>query len=53
MQDINKIEIVKIDLSKNLSVFFKRNPWIRFKYVFIDCRIQNVLKNPCLYFGKD
>ena len=44
MQDINKIEIVKIDLSKNLNVFFKRNPWIRFKYVFIDCGLQNVLE---------
>jgi hypothetical protein len=39
-----KTKIIKIDLSKNLDNFFKKNPWLRFKYVLIDCGIESVLE---------
>ncbi len=36
--------LVKIDLVNELEKFFKKNEWLRFKYIFIDCGTKNVLE---------
>ena len=35
----------KIDVSKNLSKYIKLNPWLEFKYAFIDCGSSDVLES--------
>jgi len=46
------ITLVKLDLAKQIKIFFKKNPWLRFRFVFIDCGIENVLKEVLPVFWK-
>jgi len=51
LQDLNNIaEIHKLDLSKELDLFFKNNPHLRFKMIYIDCGIENVIKESLKFF---
>jgi len=44
LQKLNDIAILhKMDITKELDTFFKKNPHLRFKMVFIDCGIKEVL----------
>ncbi len=45
LQKLNDIAILhKMDVTKELNVFFKKHPYMRFKMVFIDCAIKKVLE---------
>ena len=45
LQNLNNIAILhKMDIINELSSFFKENPYLRFKMVFVDCGITDVLE---------
>ena len=45
MQNLDENSVlIKIDLVNELEKFFKKNQWLRFKYIFIDCGTTAVLK---------
>ncbi len=51
IQKLQDIAIVhKIDLSKDAGSFFKESPHLRFKMIFIDCGIANVLEHSLKHF---
>ena len=35
----------KMDISKNLKTYLKSNPWLEFKYAFIDCGSSDILES--------
>jgi len=52
-QKLNEIiTLVKLDLTKKIEFFFKKNKWLRFRLVFIDCGIESVLKTTLPLFWK-
>lgn len=42
--------IHKLDLTKELPAFFERNPHMRFKLIYLDCAIANVLEHAMTEF---
>lgn len=45
LQDLDDVALVcKMDVTKELELFLEERPWLRFKLVFVDCGIENVLE---------
>lgn len=51
LQGLNDIAIInKMDITSELDPYFKLRPWMRFKFVFIDCGIEGVLESSLVNF---
>ena len=50
LQDLDHIgQIHKMDITKEMSTFIQQNDYIRFKIIFIDCGIKNVMEEALKY----
>jgi hypothetical protein len=46
LQGLSDIAIInKLDVTSELAPYFVARPWMRFKFVFVDCGIENVLES--------
>lgn len=51
LQGLSDIAIInKMDVTSELTPYFEQRPWMRFKFVFIDCGIEGVLESSLANF---
>lgn len=51
LQGLSDIAIInKMDVTSELAPYFEQRPWMRFKFVFIDCGIEDVLESSLANF---
>lgn len=51
LQGLSDVAIInKMDVTRELTPYFEERPWMRFKFVFVDCGIEDVLESSLANF---